>query len=55
MEARSGERVERVTGRDQRMAILPLVYALKNIDALQPGVHSPSVLAPEKLLDFVAS
>lgn len=55
VEARAGERAECVTGRDQRMAILPLVFALKNIDTLKPGVHSPSVLEPEDLLHFVAS
>jgi hypothetical protein len=55
VEARAGDRAERVAGRDQRLAILPLVYALKNIDALSPGVHSPSVLEAEELLHFVAS
>lgn len=42
----------RVTGRDQRFAILPLVYALKHLDGKQ-GCLSPSVFDPDELLRFV--
>ena len=55
VEVRAGDRVERVTGRDQRMAILPLVFALEHIAEAQPGVHSPSVLDPEELLRFLGT
>lgn len=52
IEVRSGSHVERVTRSDQRLAILPLVYALANLPA--PGVHAPAVLDAERLLQFVS-
>ena len=53
LEVRSSDRVERVSGSDQRMAILPpLVFALQHLPP--PGVHAPTVLDPEQLLEFVA-
>jgi hypothetical protein len=52
VEARSGDRVERITSPDQRIAILPLVFALSRIDTVRPGVHAPSVLPAEELLAF---
>jgi hypothetical protein len=51
VEVRAGERVERVSGVDQRLAILPLVFVLEHLPA--PGVHAPSVLEHEQLLAFV--
>lgn len=55
VEVRAGDRVERVTSRDQRIAILPLVFALQHIAELQAGVHSPSVLDQEALLRYMSS
>jgi hypothetical protein len=52
VEVRAGERVERVSRSDQRMAILPLVFALQHLP--QPGVHAPTVLDTEQLLQFVS-
>ena len=52
VEVRSGDRVERVSGADQRLAILPLVFALEHLP--EPGVHAPSVLDPEELLQLVS-
>jgi hypothetical protein len=52
VEVRSGDRVERVSGSDQRMAILPLVFALEHLPS--PGVHAPTVLDHEQLLHFVS-
>ncbi len=49
---RAGERVAIARGRDQRFAILPLVYALDHLPA--PGVHAPTVLDPDALLQFAA-
>lgn len=49
VEARAGDRVERVSG-GQNMAILPLVYALEHIDTLPRGVHAPTMLDGEELL-----
>ncbi len=54
VEVRAGDRVERIIG-GQNIAILPLVFALDRIDALPRGVHSPTTLDGEKLLDFVAN
>ena len=51
VEVRAGDHVERVSGSDQRMAILPLVFALEHLP--QPGVHAPTVLDAEQLLQFV--
>jgi hypothetical protein len=51
VEVRSGDRVERVSGADQRLAILPLVFALEQLPA--PGVYAPTVLDSEQLLEFV--
>ena len=52
VEVRSGDRAERVSGADQRLAILPLVFALEHLP--EPGVHAPSVLDPDELLEFVS-
>lgn len=50
VEVRSGDRVARATGSDQRIAVMPLVFALDHIDALQPGVRLPRDLDHEGLL-----
>jgi hypothetical protein len=42
-------RVARVEGNDQRLAILPLVYALEHLDGIT-GVHAPSIFNAEALL-----
>ncbi len=52
VEVRSGDRVERVSGSDQRMAILPLVFALEHLPS--PGAHAPTMLDHEQLLKFVS-
>ncbi len=52
VEVRSGERVERVSAADQRLAILPLVFALEHLP--EPGVHAPAVLDAGQLLQFVS-
>lgn len=52
VEVRANDRVERVSGSDQRLAILPLVFALEHLP--RPGVHAPTVLDPEQLLQFVS-
>jgi hypothetical protein len=54
VEARAGDRSARVTSRDQRLAILPLVFALERLDGLT-GCHSPSVFDAEELLAFVSA
>lgn len=51
VEVRAGARVERVSGADQRLAILPLVFTLGELPP--PGVHTPAVLDAERLLAFV--
>ena len=52
VEVRAGDRVERVSSADQRLAILPLVFALKHLP--RPGVHAPAVLDAGQLLQFVS-
>jgi hypothetical protein len=52
VEARVGERSARVSGRDQRLAILPLVFALAHLENLR-GCHAPSIFDAEALLQFV--
>ena len=52
VEVCSGKRVERVTRTDQKLAILPLVYALEHLPP--PGVHAPYSLDAEGLLRFVS-
>jgi len=52
VEVRSGDRVVRAEGRDQRFAILPLVYALHHLDG-RKGCLSPSVFDPDGLLQFL--
>jgi len=52
VEARAGNRVERIRGGDQRLAILPLVFALARLDDVR-GCHAPSVFDAEELLRFV--
>lgn len=54
VEARAGDRVARVTSRDQRLAILPIVFALERLDGIT-GCHAPSVFDGEQLLHFVSS
>lgn len=46
-------RTARIEGGDQRLAILPVVYALDHLDGLT-GVHAPSVFDGEALLAFIA-
>ena len=53
VEVRSGNRVLRATGKDQRFAIMPLVYALHHLDGKR-GCLSPSVFDPGELLQFLA-
>ena len=52
VEVRAGDRTERISGADQRLAILPLVFALEHLP--QPGVHPPAVLDADQLLQFVS-
>ncbi|HYR26849.1 MAG TPA: hypothetical protein VEU30_00195 [Thermoanaerobaculia bacterium] len=52
VEVRSGDRVLRAEGKDQRFAILPLVYALHHLDG-RKGCLSPSVFDPDELLQFL--
>lgn len=54
VEARSGDRVARVSSTDQRLAILPLLFALDRLEELEAGVHAPSVFDAEELLEFLA-
>jgi hypothetical protein len=49
VEVRSGDRAVRAIGRDQRFAILPLVYALHHLDG-KAGCLSPGVFDPDDLL-----
>lgn len=51
VEVRAGARTERVNSADQRLAILPLVFALEHLP--RPGVHPPTVLDANQLLQFV--
>lgn len=51
VEVRAGEKRARLTGRDQRIAILPLVFALHH--ELPPGVHAPSVFDAGELLSWL--
>jgi hypothetical protein len=53
VEVRAGDRIARVSGRDQRMAILPLVFALERLEGLR-GCLTPSVFDAEELLQFVS-
>jgi hypothetical protein len=53
LEARSGSRVERISG-GQNIAIRPLVFVLDRIATLPRGVHPPTVLDAEELLRFCA-
>jgi hypothetical protein len=52
VEVRAGDGVERVSGVDQRLAILPLVFALEHLP--QPGVHPPTLFDHNQLLEFVS-
>jgi hypothetical protein len=54
VEVRAGDRVEKITGNDQRLAILPIVFALERLEGLR-GCLTPSVFDPEELLAFVSS
>lgn len=51
VEVRAGDRTTRASGADQRIAILPLAFALDRIDALGPGVRLPRDLDTEQLLN----
>jgi hypothetical protein len=51
VEVRSGDRVARIESRDQRLAILPVVFALQQLDGLR-GCLTPSALDAEELLRF---
>ena len=53
VEVRSGERKLRAEAKDQRFAILPLVFALQHLDG-KKGCLSPSVFDPDELLRFLA-
>ena len=53
VEVRGGGKVLRATGKDQRFAILPLVFALHHLDGLR-GCLSPSVFDPDDLLRSLA-
>ena len=53
VEVRSGERKLRAEAGDQRFAILPLVFALRNLDGKR-GCLSPSVFDADELLRFLA-
>jgi hypothetical protein len=52
VEVRDADRALRVARDDQRLAILPLVFALENLPV--PGVHAPTVLDADRLLQFVS-
>lgn len=52
VEARAGSRSARISGRDQRLAILPVVFALERLDGLR-GCLAPSVFDAEALLSWV--
>jgi hypothetical protein len=52
VEVRGGGRAEKLVSPDQRIAVLPLVFALSRIERLAAGVHAPSVLDPDALLAF---
>ena len=51
VEVRSGDRVARIESRDQRLAILPVVFALARLEGLR-GCLTPSVFDAEELLRF---
>jgi hypothetical protein len=53
VEVRAGERIARAEGKDQRFAILPLVYALRHLEG-RKGCLSPSVFDAGELLRFLA-
>jgi hypothetical protein len=52
VEVRAGDRVETITSKDQRLAILPLVFALERLEGLS-GCLTPSVFDAEELLAFL--
>ena len=52
VEARADDRVARITSPDQRIAILPLVFALSRLEGKR-GCLSPSVFDAEELLQFL--
>jgi len=51
VEVRAGDRVARIESRDQRLAILPVVFALARLEGLR-GCLTPSVFDAEELLTF---
>ena len=53
VEVRAADRVARVTSNDQRIAILPIVFALERLEGLS-GCLTPSVFDAEELLAFVS-
>lgn len=52
VEVRAGNRVATARGKDQRFAILPLVFALHRLEGLR-GCLSPSVFDHNELLEFL--
>jgi len=54
VEVRAGDRVASARGRDQRFAILPLVFALHRLEGLR-GCLSPSVFDHNELLRYLSS
>jgi hypothetical protein len=50
VEVRAGDRIARVASRDQRLAILPVVFALERLEGLK-GCLTPSVFDAEELLN----
>lgn len=53
VEVRDGRNVARLIGRDQRFAILPLVFALGHLDGLSGCLSPTHAFHPEELLRFV--
>ena len=54
VEVRAGDRVASARGKDQRFAILPLVFAIHRLDGLK-GCLSPSVFDHDELLRYLSS
>jgi len=53
VEVRGGKNTVRVTGRDQRFAILPVVFALEHLDGISGCLSPTHAFHPEELLQFV--
>jgi len=52
VEVRSGDRMARIESRDQRLAILPVIFALQRLDGLR-GCLTPGVFDGEELLSWI--